>query len=64
MNNSNNKLNQVTAGVIQSPITGAYCRPRITKRDDGNFIYEEAEYRDPINNFFIKRVVLNTEKKK
>ena len=55
---------QAEAKIIQSPYSGEYIKPRITTREDSNFIYTEANYVCPSSGNFVQKVVLRTEEKK
>ena len=55
---------QAHAKIIQSPYSGEYIKPRITTREDADFIYTEANYVCPSSGNFVQKVVLSTEEKK
>ena len=54
---------QAEAKVIQSPYSGEYIKPRITTREDTNYIYTEAVYMCPSSGNFVQKIVLSTEPK-
>jgi hypothetical protein len=55
---------QAQPKIIQSPYSGEYIKPRITKREDQDTIYTEAIYMCPSSGNFVQKIVLNTERKK
>ena len=57
-------MQYANAKTIRSPYSGEYINPRMTTREDADYIYTEAVYICPSSGQFVQKLVVSTEPKK